>query len=95
MFGGQLCAPGSPLFLGAVCSRALLQAMHRRCCKSVVSARCLPACDTHSPFLPRPPAPQKIQRRASDISVVSVMPCVRKQGEADRMMFHTPDGSAR
>lgn len=38
---------------------------------------------------------EKIQRRASDISVVSVMPCVRKQGEADRMMFHTPDGSAR
>ncbi len=41
------------------------------------------------------PCPQKIQRRPSEISVVSVMPCVRKQGEADRMMFHTPDGSAR
>lgn len=50
---------------------------------------------------PPPPAarpgrlPQKIGKRPSDISVVSVMPCVRKQGEADRMMFHTPDGGSR
>ena len=41
------------------------------------------------------PLPQKIGKRADDISVVSIMPCVRKQGEADRMMFHTPDGAAR
>jgi hypothetical protein len=38
---------------------------------------------------------QRIGRRAEELSVVSVMPCVRKQGEADRMMFHTPGGTAR
>lgn len=38
---------------------------------------------------------EKIGKRSNEISVVSVMPCVRKQGEADRMMFHTPDGAAR
>lgn len=41
------------------------------------------------------PGLQKIGKRPGDMSVVSVMPCVRKQGEADRMMFHTPDASAR
>lgn len=38
---------------------------------------------------------QKIGVKPQDMSVVSIMPCVRKQGEADRMMFHTPEGAAR
>jgi len=50
-----------------------------------------PSCSPYLFF----PLPQKIGKRPTDISVVSVMPCVRKQGEADRMMFHTPDGGSR
>ena len=51
---------------------------------------------TQPPPAARPAAlPQKIHKKPSELSVVSVMPCVRKQGEADRMMFHTPEGSAR
>lgn len=38
---------------------------------------------------------EKIGKQAGEMSVVSVMPCVRKQGEADRIMFTTPDGGAR
>ena len=48
-----------------------------------------------SPSSPSLPLPQKINKRPEELSVVSVMPCVRKQGEADRMMFHTREGQAR
>mmetsp|Transcript_56103 Transcript_56103/g.112404 ORF Transcript_56103/g.112404 Transcript_56103/m.112404 type:complete len:205 (+) Transcript_56103:225-839(+) len=34
-----------------------------------------------------------LQRQASDLCVVSIMPCVRKQGEADRMPFQTLSGA--
>lgn len=65
----------------------------------VLAAAALAPILTHSPCrVPRflsVRLPQKIGKRSNEISVVSVMPCVRKQGEADRMMFHTPDGAAR
>jgi len=34
-----------------------------------------------------------LNRSSSELEVVSVMPCVRKQGEADRMPFHTVSGA--
>lgn len=36
---------------------------------------------------------QQVGVQASDIVNVSVMPCVRKQGEADREWFNTTGGS--
>ena len=44
-------------------------------------------------MLPLPPASQRIGRRPEDLLVVSLMPCVRKQGEADRLPFATPSGA--
>jgi len=34
-----------------------------------------------------------LNRTSSELEVVSVMPCVRKQGEADRLPFHTVSGA--
>lgn len=46
---------------------------------------------------PRPhhaaPCSQRIGRRPEDLLVVSVMPCVRKQGEADRLPYQTHSGA--
>ena len=36
---------------------------------------------------------QRIGRAAGELCVVSIMPCVRKQGEADRIMMQTDDGA--
>lgn len=36
---------------------------------------------------------EKLNVPAQDVCVVSIMPCVRKQGEADRIWYHTPSGA--
>lgn len=36
---------------------------------------------------------ETLNRPDTDLDVVSIMPCVRKQGEADRAPFHTPSGA--
>lgn len=36
---------------------------------------------------------QKLGKNEADLSVVSIMPCVRKQGEADRIHFQTKTGA--
>ncbi len=44
-------------------------------------------------FCPALPAhSNKLGVDPKNLVVVSIMPCVRKQGEADRIMFHTDDG---
>ena len=35
---------------------------------------------------------KKIGREPKDMVVVSIMPCLKKQGEADRIMHQTADG---
>ena len=92
--GWQLCAQAHQLQQPApTCSRATPASAQ----PSILP----PATHTLHPFPPLPlslsplPLPQKIGKRPEELSVVSVMPCVRKQGEADRMMFHTREGQAR